>query len=102
MNEKWGGEDKVKYFNIGAFDRQAEIANEYLAKGKQVYIEGRIQTRKWQDQGGNDRYTTEILVSNLTMLGGKSTEGGQNRRDSNESRQADHRPPTQDDDGMPF
>lgn len=68
--ERWGGEDKTEWHNIVCFDRTAEIANEYLAKGRQVYVEGRIQTRKWQDQSGQDRYTTEILVSNLTMLGG--------------------------------
>lgn len=74
--ERWGGEDKTEWHNVVCFDRTAEIANEYLAKGRQVYIEGRIQTRKWQDQNGQDRYTTEILVSNLTMLGGGGRQGG--------------------------
>ena len=63
-----GGEEKTEWHNIICFDRLAEIANEYLAKGRQVYIEGRIQTRKWQDQNGNDRYTTEIIANNMQML----------------------------------
>jgi single-strand DNA-binding protein len=49
----------------------AEICNQYLHKGKQVYIEGRIQTRKWEDRDGNDRYTTEIVAQNMQMLGGR-------------------------------
>lgn len=73
--ERWGGEDRTEWHNIVCFDRTAEIANEYLAKGRPVYVEGRIQNRKWQDQSGQDRYTTEILVSNLTLLGGRR-EGG--------------------------
>ena len=53
------------------FRRLAEIAGEYLRKGSQVYVEGRLQTRKWQDQSGNDRYTTEIVANEMQMLGGK-------------------------------
>jgi len=53
-------------------DRLGEIAQQYLHKGSQVYIEGRIQTRKWQDQSGQDRYSTEIIVTQLRMLGSKS------------------------------
>jgi len=49
----------------------AEVAGEYLKKGSQIYVEGRIQTRKWQDKEGHDRYTTEIVVNEMTMLGGK-------------------------------
>jgi single-strand DNA-binding protein len=57
------------------FDRLAEIAAEYLRKGSQVYIEGRIQTRKWQDQQGQDRYTTEIRARDMQMLGGRQGAG---------------------------
>ena len=80
--ERYGGEDRTEWHNVVCFDRTAEIANEYLAKGRQVYVEGRIQTRKWQGQDGQDRYTTEILVNNLTLLGGRR-EGGDDygRRD---------------------
>ena len=54
------------------FSRLAEIAGEYLRKGSQCYIEGRIQTRKWQGQDGQDRYTTEIVANEMQMLGGRS------------------------------
>jgi single-strand DNA-binding protein len=54
------------------FRRLGEIAGEYLKKGSQVYIEGRLQTRKWQDKSGNDRYTTEIIANDMQMLGGRS------------------------------
>lgn len=85
VNEKRGGEDAVEWFNIVAFDRIAEIADQFLAKGRQVYLEGRIQTRKWEDDNGNDRYMTEVIVSNLTMLGdGKSTEKASQTRQSDE------------------
>jgi single-strand DNA-binding protein len=53
------------------FDRLAEIAGEYLHKGSQVYIEGQLQTRKWQDNEGKDRFTTEIRVRDMQMLGGR-------------------------------
>ena len=53
------------------FDRLAEIAAEYLRKGSQIYVEGRIRTRKWQDKDGNDRYTTEIVANEMNMLGGR-------------------------------
>ena len=77
--ERWSGEERTEWHNLVLFDRTAEVANEYLRKGSQIYVEGRIQTRKWQGQDGQDRYTTEIVVSNMTMLG-----SGGGRRDSNE------------------
>lgn len=89
--ERWGGEDRTEWHNIVCFDRTAEIANEYLAKGRQVYIEGRIQNRKWQDQGGQDRYMTEILVSNLTLLGGRR-EGGDDYASAPPRRESSPRP----------
>jgi single-strand DNA-binding protein len=58
------------------FDRLAEIAAEYLRKGSQVYIEGKLQTRKWQDRDGNDRWTTEIRANEMQMLGGRGGGGG--------------------------
>ena len=57
--------------NIVAFRRLGEICGEYLRKGSQVYIEGKLQTRKWQDKNGNDRYTTEIVANEMQMLGGR-------------------------------
>ena len=63
------------------FGRLAEIAGEYLKKGSQVYLEGRLQTRKWQDQGGQDRYTTEIVANDMQMLGGRGTSAPSNSLD---------------------
>jgi len=57
------------------FDRLAEIAAEYLRKGSQVYIEGKLRTRKWQDKEGNDRYSTEIVANEMQMLGGRGGGG---------------------------
>lgn len=68
--------EKTEWHNIVMFDRQAEIAGQYLRKGSLVYLEGKIQTRKWQDKDGNDRYTTEIIANQMTMLGNKETEQG--------------------------
>ena len=58
------------------FGRLAEIVSEYLKKGSQVYVEGRLQTRKWEDKTGNDRYTTEIVANEMQMLGGRGGGGG--------------------------
>lgn len=67
--------DKTEWHRVVFFGRQAEIAGEYLKKGAQVYISGALRTRKWQDQQGQDRYTTEIVGDNMKMLGTKSAGG---------------------------
>ena len=74
-NDKQTGEkvEKTEWHRIVAFQRLAEIMGEYLTKGSQVYIEGKLQTRKWQDQDGKDRYTTEIVASEMQMLGSKAS-----------------------------
>jgi single-strand DNA-binding protein len=64
--------ERTEWHRVVFFGRLAEIAQEYLKKGSQVYIEGRLQTRKWQDQSGQDRYTTEIVASDMQMLGGRA------------------------------
>lgn len=71
--DKASGEkqEKTEWHRISAFGRLAEIMGEYLKKGSHVYIEGKLQTRKWQDKEGKDRYTTEIVAAQLQMLGGK-------------------------------
>ena len=71
--DKTSGEqqEKTEWHRIVMFRRLGEIAGEYLKKGSQVYIEGKLQTRKWQDNSGNDRYTTEIVASDMQMLGGR-------------------------------
>lgn len=66
-------QEKTEWHRIVMFDRLAEIAGEYLRKGSQAYFEGKLQTRKWQDQSGQDRYTTEIVANNMQMLGGKQS-----------------------------
>lgn len=71
--DKQTGEDKesTEWHRVVFFGRQAEVAGEYLEKGKQAYIEGKLQTRKWEDDKGNDRYTTEIVGDKLILLGGR-------------------------------
>lgn len=61
-------QERTEWHRIVFFNRLAEIAGEYLRKGSQVYIEGKLQTRKWQDQNGQDRYTTEIIANEMQML----------------------------------
>ena len=68
-------ETRTEWHRIVAFGKLGEICGEYLAKGKQVYIEGRIQTRDWTDRDGNKRYTTEIVASNMLMLGARDMAG---------------------------
>ena len=68
-------QERTEWHNLVFYRRLAEIAGEYLKKGAQIYVEGRIQTRKWQDKEGKDRYTTEIIVNEMQMLGGKSGGG---------------------------
>ena len=65
-------QERTEWHNVAFFDRLAEVAAEYLRKGSQVYVEGRLRTRKWQDRQGNDRYTTEIVAKEMEMLGGRS------------------------------
>jgi len=83
-NESWKdkatGEQKerTEWHRVAMFNRLAEIAAEYLRKGSQVYIEGKLRTRKWQDKSGQDRYTTEIIADEMQMLGGRGGSGGGN------------------------
>jgi len=80
-NESWKdkqtGEQKerTEWHRVAMFNRLAEIAAEYLRKGSQVYIEGKLRTRKWQDRDGNDRWTTEIVADEMQMLGGRGGGG---------------------------
>ncbi len=80
-NEAWTDkntgqkQERTEWHRVVAFNRLAEIIGQYLRKGAQVYIEGKIQTRKWQDQNGQDRYTTEILANEMQMLDGRNSGG---------------------------
>jgi single-strand DNA-binding protein len=86
-NESWKDkntgqmQERTEWHRVVAFRRLAEIMGEYLRKGSQVYIEGKLQTRKWQGQDGQDRYTTEIVASDMQMLGGRP--GGSAGMDNN-------------------
>jgi single-strand DNA-binding protein len=117
-NESWKdketGEQKEKteWHRISMFGRLAEISAEYLRKGSQVYIEGKLATNKWQDKEGNDRWTTEIIANQMQMLGGRptgnatSSKSNENQQSpSNENQQSPPEPPavTDDfDDDIPF
>jgi single-strand DNA-binding protein len=75
--ERWNDrngqkQETTEWHRVVVFGKQAEIVGQYLTKGRQVYIEGRIQTRQWQDQQGQKRYTTEIVAQRVQMLGGRS------------------------------
>ena len=80
-NETWkdkasgAQQERTEWHSIAFFGRLGEIAAEYLRKGSQVFVEGKLRTRKWQDKQGNDRYTTEIIADNMQMLGGRAGGG---------------------------
>jgi single-strand DNA-binding protein len=69
-------QEKTEWHRVAFFGKLAEIAGEYLKKGSQVYVEGRLQTRKWQDKDGQDKYTTEIVADRMQMLGSRAGSGG--------------------------
>lgn len=71
-------QERTEWHNVVFFNRLAEIAGEYLRKGSKVYIEGSLRTRKWQDKNGQDRYTTEIVASEMQMLDGRRDDAQQN------------------------
>src|SRR6266508_6803502 len=75
--DKTSGEkqERTEWHRVVFFSRLAEVAGEYLRKGSQVYIEGSLRTRKWQDKQGNERYSTEIIGNDLQMLGGRGGAG---------------------------
>ena len=109
-------QERTEWHRVVFFSRLAEIVGEYLHKGRQIYVEGRLQTRKWQDQSGNDRYTTEIVANEMQMLGsrgdGDSGGGGGDARPAKSKPKADKpsadqppadEPPSGDfDDDIPF
>lgn len=116
--DKQTGENKevTEWHRVVLFGKLAEVAGEYLRKGSQVYIEGQLRTRKWQDQSGQDRYTTEVTVNvggTMQMLGGKQEGGQGNRPQTNQQQRpqqqagpsttpANNEPPMDFDDDIPF
>jgi single-strand DNA-binding protein len=85
-------QERTEWHNIALFGRLGEIAAEYLRKGSQVFVEGRLRTRKWQDKQGTDRFTTEIVADNMQMLGGRGG-GGSDRAPPGERGAAGTPPP---------
>lgn len=99
-NEKWkdkSGEwvEKAEFHNVTFWGKLADIVGEYVTKGQQIFVEGRLQTRKWQDKDGNDRYTTEIVAEKMLMLG-----SGKGKQEKSSSQQEE--PPFMDDGTEPF
>lgn len=113
-NERWKGQDGQKqesttWHNIVAWGKQAEVMKEYLSKGQQVYIEGRIDNRSYDDKDGNKKYISEVVVQNFQFIGsrGDSAGGGPGGGGSAPSDQPDSSPPppsgeASDDDDLPF
>ena len=110
-------QERTEWHKIVMFNRLGEIAGEYLKKGSKVYIEGKLQTRKWQDQSGADRYSTEIVADQMQMLDGNSGQSGQQNQGGQQARpqqqggqaqqggQQNQTPPNtdfDDSDGIPF
>lgn len=111
--DKQTGEQResTEWHNVVFFDRLAEVVGEYVKKGSQIYVEGKITTRKWQDKDGKDRYTTEIVANELQLLGGAQGGSGQQdrsapRREERQRPPAGAKTPTQAaaefDDDIPF
>lgn len=96
-------QDRTEWHKVAMFNRLAEVAAEYLRKGSQVYIEGKLRTRKWQDRDGNDRWTTEIIADEMQMLGGRGG-GGSAPMSSGPgpSSPPPQSPPDEFDDDIPF
>ena len=97
--DKSSGEqkEKVEWHRVVLFNRLAEIAQEYLKKGSQIYVEGKLQTRSWQDDKGEKKYTTEVVAKELTMLGSKSS----SNQEGAVSQMDEQKPPPIDDE-IPF
>jgi len=111
-NKEGGKETRTEWHRIVSFGKLAEICAEYLNKGKQVYVEGRLQSRSWEDKEGNKRWTTEVVANNIVMLGSAAAEGGSlakgapldRDQDRGTGGEPDEGPPepTQQEDDIPF
>jgi len=112
-NESWKDkktgekQEHTEWHNVTFFNRLGEIAGEYLKKGQQVYIEGKLTTEKWQDKSGNDRYTTKIIANEMQMLGGNGAYDGKQRSANEQAKQGNAPAPAAPvddsfDDDIPF
>ena len=99
-------QERTEWHRLTMYRKLGEIAAEYLKKGSQIYVEGKLQTRKWQDQQGNDKYTTEVICDQMQMLGGR--DNNQQAPQQQNAQQAQQKAPTQQasepdfDDDIPF
>lgn len=107
-SERWkdkSGEkqERTEWHRISMFGKLAEIAGRYLAKGSSVYLEGKLQTRKWTDKDGVEKYTTEIIADRMQMLGGNREASRETGREQKPQQSRQQRPPADDfDDDVPF
>lgn len=108
-NESWAGKDgkkeeRTEWHKVVVWSKLAELCGEYLAKGRPVYLEGRLQTREWNDKDGNKRYTTEIVAQTIQFLGapGERREGGPSRGARGGSSGIEEAAPIEADDDIPF
>ena len=86
--------DQTEWHRVVLWGKQAETLNEYLKKGRQIYVEGRLQTRQWDDRDGNKRYTTEVRSDRVVLLGGRRDDAGAGRQGSYEEQPSSHAPRT--------
>ena len=106
--ESWNDRDtgerqeKTEWHRVVFFGRIAEIADQYLKKGSQVYVEGKLQTRKWEDRDGNERWTTEIVGSQLEMLGDRMSSGSGQSNNMDQSTSKSNFSDDEFDDDIPF
>ena len=107
-SESWNDRDtgerqeKTEWHRVVFFGRLAEIADQYLRKGSQVYVEGKLQTRKWEDRDGNERWTTEIVGNQLEMLGERMSAGSSQSNNMDQSTSKSNFNDDEFDDDIPF
>ncbi len=95
-------EDKTEWHRVVFFNKPAETIGQYVKKGQQLYVEGRLQTRKWQDKDGVEKYSTDIISDNFTFIGSKSDSEGTDNQSSKSNDNFDQSSPAQQDDDIPF
>ena len=103
-NQEGAYEDKTEWHRVVFFNKPAETIGQYIKKGQQLYVEGRLQTRKWQDKDGVEKYSTDIISDNFTFIGSKSdsTDTSQFESQSQKGDDFNQGQSTQHDDDVPF
>ena len=95
-------EEKTEWHRVVFFNKSAETIGQYVKKGQQLYVEGRLQTRKWQDKDGVEKYSTDIISDNFTFIGSKSDTTSTESQSSKSNDSFDQSPSSQQDDDIPF